>query len=106
MSSNVTVLVPMKLATGKTEADLLSASEKFQNEFAAKQPGIIRRELIRTGEGQYMDIILFKSKKDAEDVVAAEANSPVCHEFFSNLDLSDMDMDAEIDYHTSLAVYS
>lgn len=106
MSNHVTVLAPMKLAPGKTEADLMASSEKFQNEFVAKQPGILRRELIRTGDGQYTDIVLFKSKEDAQKVIAAEAESPVCREFFAILDMTDMDMDAEMEFHASLAVYS
>ena len=30
----ITVLAPIKLAVGKTEADLLAASDRFQKEFA------------------------------------------------------------------------
>ncbi len=106
MSNAITILAPIKLASDKTEKDLMAASEKFQTEFVAKQPGILRRELIRTGEGRYMDIVLFKSKQDAQDVIAAEAVSSVCHEFFSVMDLTNTDMSAEIDFHASLAVYT
>ena len=49
MKTPITVLAPIKLATGKTEADLLAASDRFQEEFVSNQPGVLRRELVRKG---------------------------------------------------------
>jgi hypothetical protein len=104
MNQPLTILAPIKLAAEKTEADLLAASEHFQNEFVSQQPGVLRRELIRTGEGQYMDIIQFRSKEDLQKVMEEEAKSPVCREFFSVMDLSGADED--IESYPSLATYS
>jgi hypothetical protein len=67
MTKPVTVLAPIKLAKGKTEADLLSASDRFQKEFAKDQAGILRRELVRTAKGQYIDIVQFRSAEDAQE---------------------------------------
>ena len=49
--SPVTVLAPIKLAAGKSEADLLAASKIFQEEFVAHEPGVLRRELVRKPDG-------------------------------------------------------
>ena len=38
MKTPITVLAPIKLAAGKTEADLLAASDRFQEEFVSNQP--------------------------------------------------------------------
>ncbi|WP_305984672.1 hypothetical protein [Roseibium sp. MMSF_3544] len=105
MSEPVTVLAPIKLAHGKTETDLLEASRRFQEKFVSHQDGILRRELVRTSEGEYLDIVQFKSRDDAEKVVEAERTSPDCAEFFSVMDLSDVDMDAELPMYRSLATY-
>ncbi len=93
MGDMITVLAGIKLAKGKTEADLLAASQKFQREFAGKQPGIIRRELVRRGNGRYLDIIQFTSMDAVEDVMEKEKTSPVCREYFAVMDMGDGDGD-------------
>ena len=107
MTTPITVLAPIKLATGKTEADLLAASERFQREFASLQPGVIRRELVRKGDGTYLDIVQFRSMKDAEEIMELEKESAVCHAFFAVMDM-DMDSADESDaemFYQSLATY-
>jgi len=89
MGDTITILAKIKLAKGKTEADLLAGSEKFQNEFASKQPGLIRRELVRKGNGQYLDIVQFASMAHAEMTIEKEKTSAVCHEFFALMDMGD-----------------
>ncbi|WP_170478377.1 hypothetical protein [Ruegeria arenilitoris] len=103
--SPVTVLVPIKLAEGKTEADLLAASQTFQKEFVAHEPGVLRRELVRKPDGTYLEIIQFKSSEDFQDVLKKEMESPVCAQFFSVMDLSDYDPEAEMDLNVSLETY-
>ena len=102
MSNRVTVLAPIKLAPGKTEEDLLKASRKFQEEFVNTEPGIIRRELVRKAEGEYMDIVQFRSEEDAQDVIKKEMESPVCRDFFSVMDMSAED---DIMFFQSLETY-
>lgn len=106
MSDPITVLAPIKLASGKTETDLLEASNRFQEKFVSRQQGVLRRELVRTAEGEYLDIVQFRSMDDAEKVIEAERTSPDCMEFFSVMDLSEADMDAEMPMYRSLATYS
>lgn len=103
MNQAVTVLAPVKLAKGITEADLLSASRKFQSDFVAHQPGVIRRELVKKADGSYLDIIQFRSKKDMEDVIKKEQASEICAEFFAIMDMSDAEANFEI--MQSLATY-
>ncbi len=105
MTNPVTVLAPIKLAAGKTEIDLLAASDRFEKEFASKQPGILRRELVRKADREYIDIVQFRSAEDVEDVMAKEKESPACHQFFAVMDL-DAEDDSEIGMYPSLATYS
>lgn len=106
MSQPVTVLAPIKLAKGKTEADLMAASKIFQRDFVANEPGVLRRELLRDPKGGYMDIVQFRSAEDAADVMKKEMESPVCHAFFEVMDMSGMDDDASMDLYTVLETYS
>lgn len=101
----VTVLAPIKLAEGKTEADLITASAVFQRDFVAHEPGVLRRELVRKPDGTYLDIVQFRSHDDYLDVVKKEMESPVCATFFSVMDLSDFDPEAEMDVFVSLETH-
>jgi len=103
--SPITVLAPIKLAEGKTEADLLAASKIFQRDFVAHEAGVLRRELVRKPDGTYIDIVQFRSQKDYLDVVKKEMESPICAAFFSVMDLSDFDPDAEMEVNVSLETH-
>jgi len=89
MGDTITILAEIKLAKGITEAELLAGSEKFQKEFAGKQPGLIRRELVRKGNGEYLDIVQFASMAHAEALMEKEKTSSACHEFFALMDMGD-----------------
>ena len=56
---------PIKLAAGKTEADLLAASNAFQQDFLAGQPGFLRRELVCKSDQDFVDIVHWRSAADA-----------------------------------------
>ncbi|VAW21080.1 hypothetical protein MNBD_ALPHA11-634 [hydrothermal vent metagenome] len=89
MGDTITILAEIKLAKGISEADLLAGSEKFQKQFAGKQPGLIRRELVRKADGNYLDIVQFASMAHAEALMEKEKTSAVCHEFFALMDMGD-----------------
>lgn len=69
------VLAPVRLKEGVDENKLLEASELFQTNFVSKQPGILRRLLLRGKSGRYADLVFFASKESAHRVVEAEATS-------------------------------
>ncbi|MEN0652674.1 MULTISPECIES: hypothetical protein [Hyphobacterium] len=85
----VTVLAPFRLAPGKTEQDLIAASSVFDRDFVSRQPGVLRRELLRKTDGSYIDVVQFRSQEDMEEVVGAEMASEVCHAFFAVMDISE-----------------
>ncbi len=105
MKTPVTVLASIKLAEGKTEADLIRASDKFHEDFVRHEPGVLRRELIRKSEGEYLDIAHFRSAEDAQDVMEKEQQSEACHAFFSVMDLSEMS-EEDMAIYPSLATYT
>jgi hypothetical protein len=83
MSTNLYImLAPIQLAAGVDEEMLLAASERFQAAFVEKQPGILKRILLRAKHGGYADLVFFASKDDADRVAAAEQTSTECHEYF------------------------
>lgn len=102
----VTVLASAKLAHGVTEEQLLEGSQKFQDEFVAHEPGVLRREIVRKPDGTYIDIVQFRSEADMAEVIEKEMNSPICAAFFALMDLSDYDPDVPMETYVSLATYT
>lgn len=101
----VTVIAPIKLAEGHSEADLLAASQVFQKEFVSQEAGVLRRELVRKPDGTYLDIVRFRSEEDMADVIKREMESPACAKFFSVMDMSDFDPEAPMEHYISLETH-
>lgn len=78
---------PFRLKAGVSEADLAKASAALQTEFLAAQPGFVRRELVRAGDG-YADLVLWSSHELAAAAMEKFAQSPVCGRYFSLMDMS------------------
>ena len=73
---------PFKLADAVDEARLLRASDGLQTEFLARQPGFIRRELLKGQNGQWVDLVYWESEDAAGRAMQDAMNSPVCLEYF------------------------
>ena len=73
---------PFRLKPDVDQATLMAASEALQRDFLAKQPGFVRRELLRAADGQWVDLVYWESAAAAEQVMQAVAESPVCQEYF------------------------
>jgi|ETNmetMinimDraft_3_1059899.scaffolds.fasta_scaffold00926_9 hypothetical protein len=98
-------MAPIKLAAGRSEQDLLNASNAFQQDFLAAQPGFLRRELVKAPDGNYLDIVHWRSEADAQAIMAKIADSPACALFFSVMDMGDGDGTSGVEHFSSLAVY-
>ena len=83
MSKNQVIeWAPFKLAEGVDEAALLTASEALQTGFISKQKGFIKRELVKTTDGQWVDVIHWDSPENAEKAMQNAAENPVCFKYF------------------------
>jgi hypothetical protein len=73
---------PFKLADAVDESRLLRAADAIQADFLAKQPGFIRRELLRGQDGQWVDLIYWESEEAAARAMQHVESSAVCLEYF------------------------
>jgi hypothetical protein len=96
---------PIKLAAGKTEADLVAASNAFQTDFLAAQPGFLRRELVRKSDQDFVDIVHWRSAADAQAIMDKIAGSPACAAYFAVMQMPEGDAATGVDHLVSLAVY-
>lgn len=81
-------LVSCALRPGVTEDAMLAASERFQREFADAQDGILKRVVVRDGDGGYADLVFFTEPAAMERVMAAEQDSEVCASLMSMLEVT------------------
>ncbi len=98
-------MAKIKLAPGRTEADLIAASDHFQKRFLATQPGFIRRELMRDGAGGYLDVIHWRSAADAQAIMEKAMTSEDCRAYFAVMDMDAADPESGVRHLTSLASY-
>lgn len=74
---------PFRLKPGVTDDVLLRASAALQDDFVARQPGFVRRELLRGPDGQWVDLVVWESREAALAIMDAVAASPVCSAYFA-----------------------
>ena len=77
-----------RLKAGICETELHEAADSIQRDFLAKQPGYLRRELVKT-VGGYADLLLWSSPETASAAMSKAAASPVCARYFALMDMND-----------------
>jgi hypothetical protein len=96
----------IRLHDSATEADLIAASHRFQQEFLSAFPGFLRRELLHAGGRDYLDLVHWASPEAAGAVMEAARQSPACAAYFAVMDMGDGDPTAGVAHYRSLAVYA
>jgi hypothetical protein len=77
------VIAPGRLKDGVTEEEMLAASDRFQREFVVHHPGV---------DSRYADIVFFADEAAIAEVMAAEQDSEVCHQFMAMWDDAEVAM--------------
>lgn len=79
----VVELASFRVAPGVTEADVLNASDVIQHEFLRHQPGFLRRDLLRAGDGgHWVDLVEWKDHDSFAAAMAAFPTSQACQAYF------------------------
>lgn len=104
MTAKIIEIATITLAPGKTETDLVQASNAFQT-FLSTQPGFIARRLVRKADGHFADVIEWKDKVSAEAIMQVAGNSPECGAYFSIMKMDGMDPTEGVAHYSVLAEY-
>jgi hypothetical protein len=83
------VIAPFRPKQGVTEDVMLGTSDDFDEQFVRKQDGILKRILVKDGEGGYADIVFCNDAAAIDRVIQAEQDSDVCAAFFALIDDED-----------------
>jgi hypothetical protein len=81
-----------RLAKGVDEQSFLKGANAVQETFLKKQNGFIERELLKDENGQWVDILHWKTRADAERAAKEAMNNPVAAEFFQKMDPASIKM--------------
>ena len=87
MSNTVIEIAEIKLANGKTEAELVSAAERLREGFLSQQSGFISHDLVRQSDGVYADIVRWETMGAAKTALQNAESSPVCGAYFSHMEI-------------------
>ncbi|OED41310.1 hypothetical protein AB833_09870 [Chromatiales bacterium (ex Bugula neritina AB1)] len=101
----VVELAVINLVDGKTETDLIEASNQFQRDFLDHQPGFIRRELVRKTDSEYLDIIHWRSQDDVDAVMKTIHSSPAVQAYFSVMEFDSDNPDSGVELYSSITAY-
>jgi hypothetical protein len=74
---------PFRARPGVTDDDVRAAAAAIQGEFLARQPGFLRRELLRAADGGYVDLLWWKDAASAEAAMSKVGDSPACARYFA-----------------------
>ena len=106
MAQQVLELATIKLAPGSTEADLLAASEVFQRQFLDGQDGFVHRDMVRKGDGTYLDVILWRSRTHADAVFENAQSSEAVGQYFSHMQFDPDNMEDGVEHCVLLKSFS
>ncbi len=89
MDKIIVELAPFKVAPGVTREALLDASAVLQEDFLMLQPGFIKRELLQSGENEWLDLVYWRDHESAQQAMRNAMTSSVCHRYFQVMEAED-----------------
>jgi hypothetical protein len=87
MTNQILEWAPFRLRPGVDEAELLQISEQLQRDFLLRQPGFLRRELIKGSERGYVDLVWWDSFASAQAAAKQAAESRACKAYLALMDV-------------------
>lgn len=81
--AHVVEWAPFTVIEGADEQKVVAASEALQRDFLAKQPGFVKRDLLRIDERRWVDLVVWESRAAVDHAMRAAATSQACHAYFS-----------------------
>jgi|APEBP8051073178_1049388.scaffolds.fasta_scaffold00002_396 hypothetical protein len=77
----------IRLKPGRSEADLIAASDQFQAAFLSQVDGFLARDLLRASDGSFLDLVRWSSPEAARAIMAAAMSSPDCLAYFDLMEM-------------------
>jgi hypothetical protein len=91
MQANAVELVIFKTNAGFSDTDLVAAVNE-SNKFLKRCPGFIHRQLSKTAEGQWADVVQWQDMDSAKKAAEGFMGAPECSGFMQMLDPQSIQM--------------
>lgn len=91
MNSPIVELVLFRLNAGVADASFLEAADATAGALH-KLGGFIRRELLKSADGQWVDLVYWNSMAEAQHAADAIMHLPACRPFLGMIDESSITM--------------
>ena len=92
MNTELTVeIVQFKLIEGVEEIEFLQDADSMMHELTS-QPSFIKRALLKSDDGQWMDIVHWNSPSEAQQAAENVLSLPNCLNFFQKIDQTSIKM--------------
>lgn len=85
-------MAQFKMKVGVSEDEVLAASQEAQDGFLAKQKGYVSRELLKSSEGEWVDIVHWETMEDAQTAMNSFMGHPSTKKFGEVIDPSSIKM--------------
>ncbi|MEM7463371.1 MAG: antibiotic biosynthesis monooxygenase [Pseudomonadota bacterium] len=103
MNQQVIEMAEIKLAKGKTEADLIAGAEQMREGFLSQQPGFVSHDLVSMGDGKYADIVRWESDEKAREAMGNAESSSACASYFTLMEFDPEDPHDGVTHFTVLS---
>lgn len=70
------------LAEGVDEPTLVAAADALQEEFLRRQSGFLRRELVKTADNEWADVIYWENRQSVERAMQKAPENPAALRYF------------------------
>jgi hypothetical protein len=80
---------PFALAEGVDESTFVAASDALQSEFLSQQKGFIKRDLVRTMDGNWADVAYWESRESVEQAMQSAMDNPAALQYFQLMSSSE-----------------
>lgn len=90
-------IMRFRLADAATESAFLEADKELQEEFAYRQPGLLRRTTAKGADGRYVVIDLWRSAADADVCGSRWDGDPVVRRFLSHVEASSVETERYVE---------
>lgn len=85
-------LAQFKTKDGINDAEILASSQETHSGFLVKQKGYVSRELLRSSEGEWVDIVRWETMEDAQTAMNNFMGNPSTKRFVEIIDDSSIKM--------------
>lgn len=90
--AKVVEVVTFKLKPGVTSAEFRTVDKEVEKQHVSNQPGFVSRESAAGEGGEWLVIVHWRSRRDADASMASFERAPAAAAFMSKIDASTMSM--------------